>query len=286
MIVYGDLFFLINFSMDFLCFYLSHLLLHRRMRNFRVILAAAVGGAYSVASLFIEAGQGLALIIDLIVLILMCALAYGVKNGGFLSFVKSVLLYFFVSALLGGLMTALFSLFNDLDILSFAKTNGEGLEVWIFALLAVISALITLRGGRFYRGSRARRVAKIELKSGGRAALLSALIDSGNLACEPISGKSVIFARLESCANLLDKELYSAIKSGADITALPLKIASKIRLIPSKMISGSRILPSLKFDGVTLILGKRKKELDVYVALVNEGISGGFDAIISEDATI
>jgi hypothetical protein len=188
--------------------------------------------------------------------------------------------------LLGGLMTALFSLFNNLDILASANLESDGLDVWIFALLAIISAMITLRGGRFYRASNSRRVAKIEIKSKGKSAILSALIDSGNLACEPISGKNVVFVRIDSCATLIDESLYLAIKKGADITSLPLEIASKIRLIPSKTISGSRILPALKFDSITLILGKRKKELDVYVALINDEASGGFDAIISEDATI
>ena len=286
MVVSGDLFFLINFSMDFLCFYLSCLLLHRKMNTLRVLLASAIGGAYSVASLFFSVGRGTALVLDLIILIFMCVVAYGTKKVKFFSFFKSVLLYFFVSALLGGLMTALFSLFNNLSVLDSSKIGSEGVDVWIFALLAVISALISIRGGRFYRGSTTRRRAEIEISSQGGVVHLSALVDSGNLAYEPISGKAVVFANIDACREIIDEKTYKALKSESDITALPLEVASKIRLIPSKMIGGGAILPALKFTSVCATSGKQKKELDVYVALLNDEIAGGFDAIISDEALL
>ncbi len=106
MTVYGDLLFIINFSMDFLCFYLSCLLLHRKMKVGRACLAAALGGVYSVASLFISASGVIAFAIDMVMLVLMCFIAYGIRKMGMKALVKAIFLYFFVSALLGGLMEA------------------------------------------------------------------------------------------------------------------------------------------------------------------------------------
>ena len=80
MVVYGDLLFLINFSMDFLCFYISCLLLHKKMPTVRVCLSACLGGVYSVASLFISVGKTEAVIIDMSVLLLMCCTVYLDKN--------------------------------------------------------------------------------------------------------------------------------------------------------------------------------------------------------------
>ena len=114
MTVYGDLLFLINFSMDFLCFYLSCLLLHRKMKLGRTFIASVLGGIYSVLALFVSTNGTIALLIDILVLVLMCWIAYGVGKSGFKALIKAIFLYFFVSALLGGLMTALFSLFNSL----------------------------------------------------------------------------------------------------------------------------------------------------------------------------
>ena len=112
MVVYGDLLFFINFSMDFLCFYISCLLLHQRLPIFRACLSSFVGGVYSVLALFLTFDGAKATALDILVLILMCLVVYCGKEVTFLRIVKGIFLYFFVSALLGGLMTALFSLFN------------------------------------------------------------------------------------------------------------------------------------------------------------------------------
>ena len=53
-VVYADLLFLVDFSMDFLCFFITARLLHRRFFFVRSILAAAIGGVYSVLALLVR----------------------------------------------------------------------------------------------------------------------------------------------------------------------------------------------------------------------------------------
>ena len=106
-------------------------------------MASILGGVYSVASLFISVSGGVAFAIDTLVLVLMCIIAYGIRKMGIKTLVKAVFIYFFVSALLGGLMTSLFSLFNNLELIKEIGDSGEGIDVWIFALLAVVGTLFT-----------------------------------------------------------------------------------------------------------------------------------------------
>ena len=49
--VYIDIFFLINFSMDFLSLFIASRLLSRKVRLWRLALSALLGGAYACASL-------------------------------------------------------------------------------------------------------------------------------------------------------------------------------------------------------------------------------------------
>ncbi|MBR2381066.1 MAG: sigma-E processing peptidase SpoIIGA [Clostridia bacterium] len=199
MIVYGDLLFLINFSMDFLCFYLSCLLLHRKPNTVRCVLASVVGGIYSVSALFIKIGGVGAFAIDLLVLIFMCLLAYGVRKNGFWGLAKAIFLYFFVSALLGGMMTALFSLFNSMDVLNEIEGADGGINVWAFSLLTIAGSILTLRGGRIFKTSFSKKTAILEIQNEKGMLELRALVDSGNLATEPISGKGVAFVNVEKC---------------------------------------------------------------------------------------
>ena len=286
MVVYGDLLFLINFSMDFLCFYLSCLLIHRKMNTLRMVFASALGGVYSVLALFINVGGITALVIDLLVLMCMCLLAYGIKEQGFLRFVKTVFLYFFVSALLGGIMTALFSLFNSMDILDSLKQEGDGIDVWIFALLAIVGSLFAFRGGKIYKTSFSKEKVSLVIENEGKAVELCALVDSGNLVTEPISGKGVVFVSVEKCKNIIDETLYDAITNNSYIEDIGISVKYKIRIVPTCSISGGTYLPALIFPQITLKKGKYRKKLDVYIAFVSDKSLGQYDAIISDETII
>lgn len=282
MIVYGDLLFLINFSMDFLSFYISCLILHRKLPTLRAALASVIGGVYAVASLFLNIKQPLALALDIFVLIAMCGVAYCGRGVNAWRFLRFVFVYALASVLLGGIMTALFSLFNEFDFLSGEMGAEDGINVWVFALLALVSSLFTIRGGRFLHSSANKRDVYIEIEENGAMVILHALVDSGNLAVEPISGKAVIFASLEACRDVIDTEAYESLSAKSEIDGMPVCVASRIRLIPSRAIGGSTLLPSLRFKSVKALEGKNTKELDVYVAFVDVASFSEYEAIVPE----
>ena len=286
MAVYGDLFFLINFSMDFLCFYLTSLILHRVFPLRRVLFASALGGVYSVVALFIRLDAISSFIIDILVLLLMCAAVYMKKDSTLWQMLRATGTYFLSSALLGGIMTSLFSLFNGID--EFAEGFGiqDGIEVWIFAILALVSTAITLCGGRALRSSASKREALVTIHSDDGDATFSALIDSGNLAREPMSGKAVIFATLSACRGALTQELYEYLQDGGDVYDMPTSVSSKIRFIPSVSIGGRALLPAMRFKQTLVCCGKVKKEVDVYIAFINDGSLGERQGIISNELII
>ena len=75
-VVYADLFFLINFSMDFLCFFLTAKILNRRLSLIRALFGSAVGGVYANLVLLWALPRVPELILDLMLCFLMCALVY------------------------------------------------------------------------------------------------------------------------------------------------------------------------------------------------------------------
>ena len=93
-IVYADLLFLVNFSMDLLCFFVTGRLLHKDTRMWRMIVASALGGVYSVAVLFLPLGTLTAVLLDLLFCAFMCLCAFGIKNGGAFGYFMSFSVYF------------------------------------------------------------------------------------------------------------------------------------------------------------------------------------------------
>ena len=286
MTVYGDLLFLINFSMDFLCFYLSFLLIGERIRALRACIASAIGGIYSVAALFIDTDGALALMMDIFALLVMCMTVYCSKGLGIKRFIKRTALYFIVSSLLGGFMTAVFSILNRMDALGEGGDIEDGIDVWVFAILVLISSALTLSGGKIFRHNGSKKTVTVEISDGGKGVALSALVDTGNLAYEPISGKSVVFASVDACRSLFSESDYLSLKNGKEIDQLSFPLAMRIRPIYCCSIGGNKLFPSIRFKSTCLVHKKRKKELDVYVALVNDDMISGYDAIISNELTI
>ena len=262
--VYIDLFFIINFSMDFLCFFLSSSLLTQKMHVWRVILASLIGGAYACAALFIPiAGVG-GVLLDIAACVVMSAVAVKKKGNG-----KEVWVYSLVftacSILLGGFMTVLFSFFNKigLDRLLGSEGDSDGVSVWLFALLAVLGGLISFLGGKFFKKKAGRQSCKLELTFGQKSIELSALCDSGNLLTDPITSKPCIVVDISSAASILPEDILYFIRSGGvKATAANMKI----RVIPTRTVSGSGILYAIRFDKIRINMGKGWSEIDALVA--------------------
>ena len=212
----------------------------------------------------------------------MCIVAYFKRGLGILGFVKRVAIYFLVSTLLGGFMTAMFSLLNRIELFGEGMGLDEGLDVWIFTVLALASTFLTLKGGAIFRAS-GRKRAIIEIAENQKKVRLNALVDTGNLAYEPISGKSVIFVRLDRCKDLFCDREYLSLKNREGIEEMPMSLAMRVRPIFSRSVGGEALLPAVRFKSVRLICKKRVKELDTYIAFVSGDELGEYDAIISSE---
>ncbi len=259
--VYLDLLFLINFSMDFLCIYIAAKIMSARLLVARSVGAAILGGIYSCVSLFIPSGYFFTLLCDLCVCFLICAISFGRKIGLFFSSV----VYFAVSMALGGFMTALFNLLNRLGFSSLEGADDtDGISVWLFLLLAVVSAVFTLWGGNFFKRSSKIKRAELRICEGSREKRLSALVDSGNLLREPISGRACVVINSASVQDFFDLELIRLSKNGGmeSFESLPSSLKKRIRLIPTLTATGEKMLVGIRADRLFIDFEKGEREID------------------------
>lgn len=275
--VYVDLYFFINFSMDFLCFFLAARLLSQKLSLWRTLLAAALGGIYANVALFLSVSALAALLIDMAVCAILCAVALLRPHEG-RRLPLFVLVYIAISMVLGGVMTALFHLFNRIE-LPVADTAPDGISVWLFSALALVSALLTHLCGRFFSRRTARREAILTLTFEDRVRTLSALCDTGNLLREPISGKPCVVVACERLRGFLPDDLLAAARADQtpDTTLLE-RYAERIRLIPAHSATGSRMLLALRVDRLMLDGPNAPHEIDAIVVL--SSLADTADALI------
>lgn len=272
--VYVDVFFLINFSMDFLCYFLTAKILGRPFRVGRGMLGAALGGVYANLSLLFLTGGFRALLTDFAFCALMCAIFF-YRRGEGRTLPLYLVVYTAVSMALGGFMTALFSLLNRSPLgEASAVGEGDGISAWTFALLALISGGITYFGGRFFGKKSSRRWVELEISYGGRTARLHGMTDTGNLLRDPISGRMCVVADLCAMKRVLPSEILRAAKtvSGEDLSRVGTSHGKNLRVIPVHTATGERMLLAVRPEGLRVNEGKGFHSVDALVALTDLGM--------------
>jgi stage II sporulation protein GA (sporulation sigma-E factor processing peptidase) len=269
--VYGDLLFLINFSMDFLCLFLVAKLLSRPMSPLRFTLAAALGGIYSVISLFLP--QNLfSMLIDLLFCAVICLTAFAARGESWRSLLTLCVAYFLSSILLGGIMTAIFSLLNRLSPPLTELKESTDIPPWILISVAVLSGLTTLLGGRFLHKKAQRKTVHLDVRIGARKVSCFAFCDSGNLLCDPLDGRHVILLDKSLAPLLLPADQETLIFSVNEwIERIPEDLARRVRVIPIRTANAESFLYALRPDRILLKDGKETHTVDALIGFTEFG---------------
>ena len=257
MIVYADLLFLIDGSMDFLTLFLCGKCTHRKTSLKRLLLGSAVGAFGSVLLLFLPSDGIITSGIGILFSCLMVLITFG-KMGDTASFVRQCVLVWGCGALTGGILSILLSLGTPV----YMETEHNRGFPTAFLVTAVICILLT----RMFTHKAEIRTAEILIQCGNGSEKTTALVDSGNLLTDPLSGKPVILV-----SEAAIHKLYPVINDtniGDDL---------KIRLIPSKSVGGEKLLYGIIPDAVTV----NGKNADVVLVVedVPEDHYGGCGAL-------
>lgn len=282
--VYADVLFLINFSMDFLCFYITARIRSRRMRLRRTAAAAAIGGVYSVAILFLEMPWIVYALLTVGVPVLMCAVAEGKKTDGARGLFLTAGVFVAVSTALGGIMTALYSVINESEIgKKLADGGAEGAEddlsVWLLALLAAAGTAATLIGGSRWRMHAASHQGSVKVSFSGKSVTLRGMTDTGNFLTDPLSGRAVVLCELDAVEEIFPAELAGFWRRGgvSGAESLPTEMAAKLRFIPAVGAVGKHgsVLAAVMPDSVEIFPEKEDANED---GRNSEGLSDGIRA--------
>ena len=263
--VYADLYFMINFSMDFLCLFLAAKMLSFKLNIFRMLLSAALGGVYAVLALFLSVGRVGAVVIDMAVCTLLCLVAFAKRKRWRESFMF-IPVYIAVSMVLGGFMTALFNLFNRLDF-PLPEGDGDGMSIWLFAILAVLGGVSVLLGGRFFARKGSRKNADVTVTYKGKSVSVRALCDSGNLLRDPVSQAPCIVVDTAFLKGVIPDEVlgFSAKRDFSALGGLCQENVARVRIVPAKTATGEGLLVAFRVDSVDVDSGKGKRSADALI---------------------
>lgn len=268
--IYLDSLAALNLTADYLLLLASGRVAGAVLHRGRILLAAALGAAWALASVVPGWGFASHPAAKIALGVGMSLIAYGSERR----FWRCCALFFAMSALFGGAVWGVALLFGY-------DAGGRLYVPLSFRTLALSFALcyaaVTLLFRR--RAARERRIAPLELRLGGKSALLRALADTGCSLADPVSGRAAVVADAAAMAPLLGGKVdISFAASAAEELAARPGLAGRVSLIPFRAVGvpGS-ILAAVRPDEA-LFEGRR---VDVLVALgrIDEA---EYDAIVPE----
>ena len=281
-VIYGDLLFAVNFSMDMLSLYVAGRAAGAKMRPARMCAAAALGALYATATPFVGPSGAAGAAASLAVAAVICLVAY--VPYGVAALVRRTALFFAASLLLGGAMSALYALLGRIAGVRYAVIGGAEATVSspapfsVFALAAAAVGAAAVGLSRLFAKRRGRRRAVLEICFGGRTAAMRAVCDSGNLARDPLGGEPVIFVSRKRLRELLPPPLARAVtRSDTDAAAdLAPDLARSVRVIPLGTVSGRATAVGF-LPGSVRVDGEEKRAC---VACLDAPLPDGCEAIL------
>ena len=259
MILYADVLFAINFSMDFLALFICSMIMRRRINKKRIILASFFGAIYSVVDVVLALQAFIKIAISVSVAVVICVICFAESK------IKSIMalcvMYLFTSATLGGIMSLVYTLFNSvlskiIDKHTYAGAYNGARTFIIIGITAIVAVIFS----RILLAKKDLKNIAVQIKLADESYILNALCDSGNLLTEPISGKAVILVGEES-------KIGKKIISIEDIYK---------RYIPYKDANSEGILKGAIPNEVVI----NNKKVTAVIATVKRNDFGGFDALV------
>lgn len=260
MIIYLDVVILENLIMNSIIMYATAIILKIDIKHFRILISSTIGAIYSVLTYISNFQIYSNLILKIILSIIMVYIAYKPKNIKILS--KQILIFYLTSFLFGGVAFALIYVIKPQEIL---MKNGLFLGTYplksVF-LAAIIASIICILGFKIVKNKISKKdmFYKVIITINKKQIETTAMVDTGNLLKDPITGAPVIVVEATLLENIIPQEILLNLENiiGGEFEYVTEEVRSeyisKLKLIPYTSLGKQNgMLLGLKSDKVEII---------------------------------
>ncbi|MDD4421683.1 MAG: sigma-E processing peptidase SpoIIGA, partial [Eubacteriales bacterium] len=185
-IIYADILILINFVLDFICLFISGKLLSKRSGLLRMFFASLFGAGYSlVYYLLYPIDWFYMLPLHIIAAFIICKISFRLLT--FKEAAKTVVIYILSSALLGGILNAVYGITGRFSDGIYTEISAPSLII-----ISVLSTLVALAYSLLCKKRVTAKSMHADIYLDTEPISVNLLVDSGNMATEPFSSLPVI----------------------------------------------------------------------------------------------
>ena len=278
--LYIDVYFLINFSIDLLSLYFAARIAKLPTTVIRLLLGAGVGAIVALLNLFLDASWFcyVCLLLGFIIMILIATGRVRLYRK-----IKFAFCFSIVEMLVGGFVYFMYDVLDE-HLVGLIEGEGGGAENRSLLLLAIIVlmsigvfkcliSVCSFSSGSYY--------VNLIIKLWGKSFSGEALVDSGNIATDPLDNRSVMLLGSDAA----EKILGVSVSEITNTLSLPDELKKKIRFIPVSFGGVNRLLLGFRPDSVAVITDGREEFIDVTLAIdIEGGKYGGANMLVSAAA--
>ena len=279
--LYIDVYFLINYTVDILSLYFAAMFSKTPTTTRRLIISSLLGALVAVIAVFLPE----------IPIVKFCIATLGLLLMGYIApkpmklrrKIKFILSFLIFTALTGGAVTFIWDLFDKYAKNIFTEVSGGAVnrKMLVLSIILLLSIGVFKMIISFFSNNESEGSVDLEITFLENTAKVSAFIDSGNLAVDPMDMSPVLLIKEDVAKNILPENIIDL----CDIDSLDRKVKKRIRLIPVSRGGATHVLVGVKADGVCVINGENKEEVKVTLAVDKEGGSfGGYGALMPSAA--
>lgn len=279
--LYIDVYFLINFSVDILSLYFAAMFSKTVTSTKRLLISAFIGALSAVVTVFLPEMPIIKFLVATFGLIFIGYIApKRVKCRRRIKFILSFLIF---TALTGGGVTFIWGVLDKYASSVFSDAMGGAVnrKALLLSIILLLSIGVFKMIVSFFSNNESEKSVEIEISFQDKKTSVSAFVDSGNLAVDPMDMSPVVLIKEDVAKTILPENIINL----SNIDSLDRSVKKRIRLIPVSSGGATHVLVGVKTDGVFVLKGEKREELRVTLAVDKKGGTfGGFSALMPSAA--
>ena len=293
MTIYVDVIFLENLIINYIILYTTAIISKIKVKQLKILLGSLIGAIYSIIYYILNITIYSNFILKIILSIIIIYISFNPKDIKILF--KQLLFFYLVSFVFAGAALGIIYMVNSQNI---NIQNGVliGDYTIITILIGIIIAyIITVFTFNLIKSKISKKdlVCDISVTLKGEKIQTKAMIDTGNLLKEPITGASVVVMEHTLFYNVIPKEILNNIENilGGDLSQIPENIRneyiSKLKVIPfSSLGKQNGMLLGIKADYIEInYKDENIKKDNIIIGIYNKSLTkrGEYRSLIGID---
>ena len=289
--VYLDIILIENICMNYIILLATGLIVKSKISYLKILLSSLLGSIYAICSYTTKLEIYSTIIMKVLLSIAMIYLAFNSKN--IKQIVKQLIIFYLTSFAFGGCAFAFLYFIKPQNILIKNGVYIGTYPIKIAILGGIVGFIIINISFRIIKGKLSKKsmFCDIEVYLDNKETNVHALVDTGNLLKEPITGNSVIVIEKEKLYGLIPNEILDNVEEimykNKNLENLDNNFLSKLRLIPfSSLGAPNGMLIGIKVDKVNINFEEEElNSANVIVGIYNKSLTknGLYNAIVGLD---